>query len=207
LLLDSVDDGYSIYQEQNIAPEIYHKMAPNYRQYVRRYRPAVRRSRVSAKSGAVRTAVRTIAMRTTPRQKKCVSTDPPILTESRSWKRTIRYQPSDAATAITHEQLCLAEAQYYGIAAARWRFVKVYALKAYGRTGTEQIVITPIAAVSGGTESVAASYSDFADKNHRACVSLELPASNDVWASNSTQPVITFAAGSVQCVDFYVELQ
>lgn len=81
--------------------------------------------------------------------------------------------------------------------------MKIISFKAYGIAGGEMVV--NVSQVTGG-EVVTTQFTDYGDGTERSCISVEMPIEAETFGTDSTSQPITFLAGQVQVIDFYVEL-
>lgn len=147
--------------------------------------------------------IKRTVQRQQPTQRKVIERTPPMFTEDRPWRRTVRYIVPAAGTGVTVSQVLIAEALYYGATASRWNTLKLLGFKAYGQVGNTLMYLN-IPALSN--ENGPSSFTDYGDGCNRAVVSVDMPATSGSWGASSSQNLLTFNAGTVQVIDFYVEL-
>lgn len=170
-----------------------------------------RRNRIFKRGGALtnrmRSKVRNAVKITQPFQRRVIVKDPPIFKADKPFTRIIRYLPESADTSLSVAQLGLAEAAYYGLLTQRWQRVKVKAFKAFGvlpttATTTQLSIQTP----ANGTLTAPATFVDYGDGKNRACVSVDMATNEAVYTTGAATVLLSFTAGQISFIDFYVEL-
>lgn len=152
-----------------------------------------------------------------PRQRKVDKNgggNPGIHNRTAQWTRTVRIAVNAQSTSLTSTDIFNADALYYGITAttppagtgpSRWRQLKVLGFKAYGLQSVTALTITALNESS--TSSGTSTFTDFSNLNDRCVISVEMPATQGISERDATtgEQIITFGAGTLELVDFYVQ--
>lgn len=150
--------------------------------------------------------VRSVVSASTGTIVKYPRTDPPPFKADRPWRRTVRTVPGAEQTSYHSQQIANTEATFYGLASSetaggRWQSVKPLAVTVYGAEVGQSLTVT----VPGQGDMAPTTYTDHGDLNHRPCIKIIFPPTTLFRPTTNETALITFLAGSVDLIDFYVE--
>lgn len=169
---------------------------------------ASRRGMICMSKKQLAKKIRTVVSVSTGMIQKSCNPDPPPFKADRPWKRVIRYQVPEAATTVSVATLLATELGYYsGLTGNhRWASLKLLSVRAYGTPDIDAIAITIPTLSAIGTEIASTTYTDHSGVNHRACIQVILPPTAIANSAGSGSTLVSFAAGQLDIIDFYVEL-
>lgn len=146
--------------------------------------------------------IQNVVARSTGFLVKYPRTDPPAFKTDRPFKRVVRVAPSTSATTLTALQIASTEGGYYGNSSPRWTSVKLLCATFYGSETASAIAVT-MEIVGAGVATT--TYTDSGDDNHRPCIKVIQPPTQSAQLVSNANSLATFAAGSIDIIDCYVE--
>lgn len=118
-------------------------------------------------------------------------------------RRMIRMVPAANATAATAADFIIQDRNEYGMTTNRWTALKPIKAVIWGVSGARlQVDI-----IGFGDDNSNVVFVDYGDGCQRSKLHIQWPATTDNYSSTQlTSNLMTFAAGTVQIIDLYCEL-